>query len=150
MTELKQKLYAECLNYVQTRIDTVQQSIHASQQAANEETKSSAGDKYETGRAMAQQETDRNMAQLTEANKLKVALNHISPNHSSTVAEAGSVVITNNGSFYLAVSAGTLMVDGKPYFAVSPASPIGFKMKGLKSGDEFSVNGKGYVIEQVV
>jgi LPS O-antigen subunit length determinant protein (WzzB/FepE family) len=150
MIELKQKLYAECLKYVQTRIDTAQQSIQATQQAANEETKSSAGDKYETGRAMMQQETDRNMAQLNEANKLKVALNQISSNHISTAAEAGSVVITDNGNFYLAISAGALTIDGKAYFAVSPASPIGFKMKGLKKGDEFRVNGKDYRIEMLV
>jgi len=58
---------------------------------------------------MMQQETDRNHAQLNEANKLMVALNQINGNTISKTAEAGSLVITNNGKFYIAISAGTLV-----------------------------------------
>src|SRR3954468_6378931 len=101
---LKEELYQQCLNYVQSRMDAAQQGINEAQQASKDDTKSSAGDKYETGRAMMQQETDRNMAQLNEANKLKVALNRISFAGVSAVADSGSVVKTNNGNFYLAIS----------------------------------------------
>ena len=146
---LKEELYKQCLEYVQSRMDAAQQGIDEAQQASKDDTKSSAGDKYETGRAMMQQETDRNMAQLNEANKLKVALNSINPTAAHTTIDTGSVVETNNGNFYLAISAGTLNVAGEGYFAISPASPIGFKLKGLKVGDRFELNGKGYVIEGV-
>ncbi|HEY0246201.1 MAG TPA: 3-oxoacyl-ACP synthase, partial [Mucilaginibacter sp.] len=129
--------------------DAAEQGIKEAQQASKDDTKSSAGDKYETGRAMMQQETDRNMAQLNEANKLKVALNTISINGSADVIEPGSVVITDNGNFYVAISAGTLPVDGETYFAISPASPIGMKMKGLRVGGEFSLNGKAYHIAHI-
>ena len=146
---LKEELYKQCLEYVQSRMDAAQQGIDEAHQASKDDTKSSAGDKYETGRAMMQQETDRNMAQLNEANKLKVALNSINPTAAHTTIDTGSVVETNNGNFYLAISAGTLNVAGEGYFAISPASPIGFKLKGLKVGDRFELNGKGYVIEGV-
>lgn len=136
--------------YVQTRMAASTQAIEAAQQASTEDTKSSAGDKYETGRAMMQQEQDRNSAQLNEANKLMVALNRISTNGTSSQVENGSLVITNNGSFYIAISAGTLVVDEKSYFAVSPASPIGLKLKGLKAGKSFVLNGKGYEVREVV
>ncbi len=131
-------------------MDAAQQGIDEAQQAAKDDTKSSAGDKYETSREMMQQETDRNMAQLNEANKLKVALNHINPIIASETADTGSIVKTNNGNFYLAISAGVLNVNGEVYMAISPASPIGIKMKGLKAGNEFEVNGKGYIIESIV
>lgn len=147
---LKEELYKQCLEYVQSRMDAAQQGIDEAQQASKEDTKSSAGDKYETGRAMMQQETDRNMAQLNEANKLKVALNAINPFAAHTTIDTGSVVKTNNGNFYLAISAGTLQVDGVSYFAISPASPIGVKLKGLKPGDKFELNGKGYVVESIL
>ena len=146
---LKEELYNQCLNYVKTRMDAAQQGIDEAQQASKDDTKSSAGDKYETGRAMMQQETDRNMAQLNEANKLKVALNSINAAITHTTIDTGSVVKTNNGNFYLAISAGMLNVNGESYFAISPASPIGFKLKGLKVGDKFELNGKAYVIEAV-
>lgn len=87
VSNLKELLYRQCLDYVQKRMDAAQQGIDEAQQASKEDTKSSAGDKYETGRAMMQQETDRNMAQLNEANKLKVALNAITTNLSSKQVE---------------------------------------------------------------
>jgi transcription elongation GreA/GreB family factor len=150
VSELKQALYQQCMDYVQTRMAAAQQGIDEAQQAAKDDTKSSAGDKYETGREMAQQETDRNMAQLTEANKLKIALNLISTSGSTNRAENGSVVTTNNGNFYIAISAGVLTVNGDCYFAISPASPIGLKMKGLKVNDEFNLNGKCYKVESIL
>src|SRR5476651_2014935 len=125
MSDLKEALYNQCLDYVQKRMDAAEQGIKEAQQASKDDTKSSAGDKYETGRAMMQQETDRNMAQLNEANKLKVALNTINPTANHTVIDTGSVVTTNNGNFYIAISAGTLTVDHENYFAISPASPVG-------------------------
>ncbi|RYY33958.1 MAG: 3-oxoacyl-ACP synthase [Sphingobacteriaceae bacterium] len=147
--DLKQQLYGACQHYVQTRLANAQEAIDAAQQAANEETKSSAGDKYETGRAMAQLESDRNKAQLNEANKLKVALNAIPVNQAKDIADAGSLVITNNGKFYICISAGALTVDNESYFAVSPASPVGIQLKGKKAGDNFTLNGKNYLIQTV-
>ena len=149
MTEIKQKLHRACLNYVQQSINAAQQAINEAQQAAKDYTKSSAGDKYETGREMMQQESNRNIAQLHEANKLKVQLNQV-PVTPSTNVENGSVVITGSGNFYVAISAGALQVDGASYYAVSLASPIGQKMKALKAGDSFSLNGKSYTIKEVI
>lgn len=131
-------------------MDAAQQAIDDAQKASADDTKSSAGDKYETGREMMQQETDRNMAQLNEANKLKVALNKIGVNIVTAKIEAGNVVLTDSGNFYIAVSAGVLEVDGEKYFAISPSSPIGLKLLGRKQGDSFKLNDKTYQIKQVI
>jgi predicted transcriptional regulator len=150
MSDIKAKLHALCVAYVQSRMQAAEQAIAEAQQAQNDDTKSSAGDKYETGREMAQQETNRNLAQLNEANKLMVALNQISFNGEAKKAETGSVIITNNGNFYLAISAGTLTLNGENYFAVSPASPIGYNLKDKKAGDEFILNEKSYQIQSIL
>ena len=147
---VKEDLYNQCLNYVKTRMDAAQQGIDEAQQASKDDTKSSAGDKYETGRAMMQQEINRNLGTLNEAKKLMVALNAVSIAGSSPIADAGSIVITNKGRFYLSVSAGTLTAEAESYFAVSPASPIGTKLKGKKAGDKFEVNGMGYEVLEVI
>jgi len=131
-------------------MEAAELAIADAQKASTDDTKSSAGDKYETGREMMQQETNRNMAQLNEANKLLVTLNRINISGTSIHAESGSVIVTNNGNFYLAISAGTLVLDGKTYFAVSPASPVGNLLGGKKAGEEFALNGKRYKIESVV
>jgi transcription elongation GreA/GreB family factor len=150
MSDLKKELHQLCVNHVRKIMEATELAIADAQKASTDDTKSSAGDKYETGREMAQQETNRNMAQLNEANKLLVALNRIGTTGASTYAEPGSVIVTNKGSFYLAISAGSLILDNKIYFAVSPASPVGSMLSGKKAGDEFMLNGKLYKIESVV
>jgi transcription elongation GreA/GreB family factor len=149
MNDLKEKLYKLCVAYVSKRVNEAKQAVEDANEAGIEETKSSAGDKYETGREMMQQESDRNLTQLNEANKLMVSLNQINYNTTSSTANAGSLVFTDNGKFYIAISAGALKLDNETYFAVSAASPIGQKLMGLKTGDAFSLNGKNYKVESV-
>jgi len=151
MNNIKKALFNLCMAYVEVRIAASTEAIRSAQQSAGEETKSSAGDKYETGREMMQQETNRNMAQLTEANKLKIALGQVAvdaPPHATV--QPGSLVITNNGKFYVAISAGSLVIDNETYFAVSMASPIGRQFQGKKIGDNFSLNDKAYVIQTIL
>jgi hypothetical protein len=150
MSNIKQQLYNQCIAYIKNRMSEAEHAFKDAEKAQNDDTKSSAGDKYETGRAMMQQEKDRNTIQLNEANKLMVALNLVSTKGTSKIAENGSLVITDNGKFYIAISAGALVVDGESYFAVSAASPIGIKLKGLKAGDGFVLNGKGYRVLEVI
>ena len=130
-------------------MEAAQQGIDDAQKASQDDTKSSAGDKYETGRAMMQQETDRNLMHLNQANKLKIVLNNISPNITSGTAETGAVVFTDKGNFYIAISAGLLRVGNESYIAISAASPIGVKLKGLKSGQIFSLNDTHYRIIKI-
>jgi hypothetical protein len=54
---------------VHQRIASAEEAIRMAQESANQEGKSSAGDKYETGRAMAQLEIEKASGQLAEANK---------------------------------------------------------------------------------
>ncbi len=150
MGDLKKELHQLCINHVRKIMEATELAIADAQKASTDDTKSSAGDKYETGREMMQQETNRNMAQLNEANKLLVVLNRVSTTGASMHSEPGSVIVTNNGNFYLAISAGILTLNSKTYFAVSPASPIGNLLSGKKAGDEFTLNNKRYQIESVV
>ena len=149
MNNLKEQLYKMCISYVQGRINDARQSIEDAQDSSDEDTKSSAGDKYETGREMMQQVADRGQMQLNEANKLMIALSTITFNTTHSKVDTGSLVSTNYGKFYIAISAGTLSVDTQNYFAVSPASPIGLKLNGKAAGDEFDLNGRAYRIESV-
>jgi transcription elongation GreA/GreB family factor len=135
---------------VQARIQAAQEAIQTAQRSANEETKSSAGDKYETGRAMAQLEIEKHSAQLAESLKLKHALDQISVDDESEIIRIGSAVMTNQENFYLAISAGQFSLEGKIYFTLSPASPLGQKLMGLKIHESFTYNKKVYEIHEVL
>jgi transcription elongation GreA/GreB family factor len=147
---IKVELHSLCLNYVEQRIETAQKAISIAQASANEETKSSAGDKYETGRAMAQLEIEKNSAQLADALKLKATLSQIKPNQHTATAQLGSIVITSQGNFYLSISAGQLNVNGTEYFAISPVSPIGTRLMGIKKNEQFIFNNKSYQVIDLV
>lgn len=149
MNPIKQQLHALCLAYVAQRIAAATQAIQSAQASANEETKSSAGDKYETGRAMAQLEIEKNSAQLAEAQKLAQVLSQINPEKKTETVQSGSVVLTSQGNYFIAIAAGQFTVENKTYYAISPSSPIAQKLMGLKSGDAFLFNKKEFVIEKV-
>lgn len=139
---LKQTLLAACGRYVAQRIETARRAMEAAQTSANEESKSSAGDKYETGRAMAQIERDRHARQLAEAQQLQAELSRMSADITSDVVRVGSVVETTAGWFFIAISAGKITHDGQDYVAVSAASPVGRALLGLRAGDTYQVAGR--------
>ncbi len=149
MSKLREQLYILCCEYLNKREGEIKHAIAEAQEAANNETKSSAGDKFETGREVMQQDIELNMVRLSELNKSKITLEQIIPAQNSQVVIPGCVVITNNGNFYIAISAGQLKFESVTYYAVSIASPIGAKMAGQTKGYAFSLNGKNFEIEKV-
>lgn len=147
---LKKILYDQCQTYVQQRIDTARQAMEAAQEAANSESKSSAGDKYETGRAMAQLERDRHAQLLAEALKLEQDLSRLNMDKLYNTVQAGSLAITSRGAFFISISAGKLTLDGKDYFAISPASPIAMALTGHRAGDTILFNKLPYQVISIV
>lgn len=145
-TSIKHQLYDLCKGNLLKRIQEAQAAIGTLQSAANEETKSSAGDKYETGRAMMQLEIEKHLSQLGEAQKLLHALEKIKIDNAPHTVYPGSVIMTDQGNYFLAVSTGQFVIEGKTYISISPSSPIGAKLLGLKAGDTCSFNNRVYKI----
>ena len=150
MTETrKEVLLLACKTYVQDRIANAMQAIASATDAATDDTKSSAGDKFETTREMMQQEISRHQQLLAGARQMAQMLANININDHVGPAKLGSVVETNNGVFFLAISAGQLHVQGKTYFAVSTASPVGQLMLGKTAGQQFVFNKVEYHITNI-
>ena len=139
---IKFRLHASCQTFIEQRMAAAAQAMQAAQESANSDTKSSAGDKYETGREMATQERDRNAGQLHQARHLAAELARISPDAPCDAVRPGALIQTSLGWFYVAISAGKLMVDGQEYFAVSGAAPVAVALKGKRVGEEAVFNGK--------
>lgn len=149
MSDLKTQLFKLCLEAIEERIAHAKEALDLAQESANNESKSSAGDKHETGRAMAQLEAEKATAQLNENMELKAALQRIDSTHQSETVIMGSLVVSKTARFLMAVSAGKLMLDGTVYFAISPESPIGKLLLGKKKGDSVSFNGITHEILEV-
>jgi transcription elongation GreA/GreB family factor len=150
MPSIKQQLHALCLAYIEERIQGANQAIKFAQDSANEETKSSSGDKYETGRAMAQLEIEKINTQLNESKKLKQNLLQLESVTANEKVQPGSLVITSQGKFYISIPAGQFTIDGEIYFSISPSSPIAQELLYLTIGDRFTFNKKEFVIQKVM
>ena len=98
---------------------------------------------------MMQLEIEKNSTQLAESLKLKRCLLEIDPEQTSTTVQRGSLVVTDQFNYYIAIGAGQFEIDGKVYLTVSPVSPVGSRMIGLKAGEKFQMNSKEISIREV-
>ena len=91
---LKEELYQLCLDYANQRLQNIEKTIQSNQKALTSETKSSAGDKHETGRAMLQLEIEKAGQQLGAIQQMKETLAKIDPSKTSEIISLGSLVKT--------------------------------------------------------
>lgn len=118
------------------RIDAAKKSIEEVIEARDEETKSTIGDKYETGRVMVEMEMDKLNEQLEQALTLKKNLSYVKVDSVSQQVEYGSIVKTNLGTYFIAVGLGVVEVENQKIFCISLASPIGQAIRDKKTGDK--------------
>lgn len=146
---IKQDLHTLCLQNIDNRIADIATDIETTQESMRSETKSSAGDKYETSREMMQQEINKQQTQLAELAKHKEVLLRIGVSKAADTVQLGSLVLTNNGNFYISAALGKQTLAGTAYFIISPNSPIGAKLLGLGNGDKLAFNGKDYEVREI-
>ena len=139
--DIKFELLNQCKSFVNKRLETVQEIISSNQNALQSETKSSAGDKHETGRAMLQLEMEKAGQQLAGIRQMKETLAKVNVSNISKIAHLGSIIYTEKANYFLSISVGQLYIDDKTFFAISVLSPIGKLLLGKKENDSISFNG---------
>lgn len=143
----------EIINYCRTkcekRIIEIQSAMESAQDAILNDTKSSMGDKYETSREMAQQEISRLQTQLQQAEIDLDKINNLNIESSEHV-KVGSIVITDQFDYFIAISIGAVKIGEKSIMVISKESPIGNLLFAKKVGDEVQFNGKTLIIEGII
>jgi len=142
MYTIKQQLHTYCKQYVQERLATIEEIISSCKNDLNSETKSSAGDKHETGRAMIQLEMEKAGQQLATVQQMQTILSKINPEISSELVCLGSLVRLELGTYYIGIAAGQIALNDQMYFGISTHSPIGKLLLGKKQGDVIQFQGK--------
>ena len=146
---LKLKVHQKCLHLALTKIDSSKSELVALQEASNQDTKSSAGDKYETGRSMIMLEKEKLGVQLMEAYKLKKALDLIDLGKPINKVSLGALVKESNNFYYFSANFGALNIADVKVFALSTLSPIGQAMLGKTVGDTYNFRGQKFLIEKI-
>ncbi len=146
---LKNNLYSACLNLLEKRILTHEAALNDLTKDAGNDSKSSAGDKHETARAMMQIEHEKISRQLQEVLAQREILVRIDSAIKSDHVTLGSLVKTDKGYLYLSIPIGRINVNEIPVIVLSPQSPLGKQLMGLKTNDTAIINNVRYMIEEI-
>ncbi|HTJ12194.1 MAG TPA: hypothetical protein VL547_09220 [Dinghuibacter sp.] len=134
MTATKQRLKAWAEAFIQERVAAARAAMDEAQAAANSEEKSSAGDKYETGRAMGHLQKELHARQLTEALG-DLATLHAVPTQAMTACTLGALVETAQARLFISIGLGKQVVDGEPVIFLSPMAPLAKQLMGKRPGE---------------
>ena len=146
----KERIHASVTVEVKTRISQLSILLSDALDANSNETKSSAGDKHETGRAMAHLEQEKIAGQLSEMNKLAEILHRIDATQKHIKIQLGSLVETTIGIFYISVGIGAIEIENTTIFCMTAAAPLGKELLGKIVGDEINWQGKKILIANVI
>ena len=147
---IKTQLLELCNQSLDTRLQNVLAVIEDIKQSLQSETKSSAGDKHETGRAMLQLEREKAGHQLAEIEKTKQILSKINTESTSKNIGLGSVVFTSQSNYFISISAGELKVENETFYAISANTPIGQLLLGKSIGDEVVFRNMSFRITKIL
>lgn len=134
--QLKESLFNHCKSQLASRREAIDKILANIALSLKEETKSSAGDKHETGRAMLQLERENAGKQLAEIEKLEAILQRVSSQVSSGPVHLGNVVMTSQYNYFISIPAGQITIDNINFFAIGATSPIGRSLLSKEEGDE--------------
>ncbi|GAB4153574.1 MAG: hypothetical protein Tsb0033_00300 [Winogradskyella sp.] len=146
----KELLYLKCQEALQSRLRSITDNISDLEQALQSETKSTAGDKHETGRAMIQIERERAGQQLLEIQTQFKLLKKVNAKSIHLKAVHGSVVFTSQQNYFIAVSCGEIIIDDQKFYAVSPITPIGRLLLSKAKGDLVTFRESSFIITKIL
>lgn len=134
----KEEILIELKSRIHQKIFDIQTLIVETRES-NNETKSSMGDKYETGREMLAQQINHLQNQLKVQLDFQNSLSKLTLEPSDRVKN-GALVQTDKGWFYISIGFGELNFHSTKIFAVSADAPLVKAMWNLKVGEEFNLN----------
>jgi hypothetical protein len=145
----KSKLKERCIAIIQERMDGLNMAMKSAQDAANQETKSSSGDKYETARAMNQLEKDMYARQLIENKRELSVIMETDCNAISSSISSGSFIKCGTENFFILAGLGKINYEGDAIYVISPNAPLAKSMLGKRIGDTFLFNKQTLEIEEI-
>lgn len=150
MNSFKNKVFQAAIKLLEERKSLLADELDSLQTSIKEDTKSSAGDKYETGREMMRQEIDKVESQLNQNKILLQEIDHLykTDKESSQIRE-GTLLSWGEDLLFISASIGELRVDDKKVFLLSKNSPLGQALIGKTKGQEVSFRGKSQTIRAV-
>ena len=147
---IKSKLQSIMLEQIETQMKSLEKALKSIEESKLNETKSSAGDKFETGRAMMQREQDALEAQLSQLLTTKNHLRQISSDKNCIRGEVGALISTDKIRYYISVGIGKILIDDEVYYAISPNAPLSKLMINKVAGDHVTFRNRSFSIDSII
>ena len=145
----KRRLKDYCVELLGKRLDTVEKLVAEAQESANNEGKSSAGDKYETSRAMGhlqkemyQQQSQKIRHELLKASSSETALQ-------PGIIKRGTVIMTDQLCIFICVGLGKKSLDNRTVLFVSDEAPLYHLLYNKSEGEVFVVDKHEHLIREI-
>ncbi|MCU4175596.1 hypothetical protein [Carboxylicivirga sp. N1Y90] len=148
--DLKIALHQQLNAILEEKINAVRVAMQETSESMKNDTKSSAGDKFETGREMMQIELNNQQMQLGKLLDLQKDISKIELDKAHAAIAFGSLVKSSMGFYFVSVAMGKIDMDGSAYYALSLASPIGKALKDKRVADVVTFQGKSIEILELV
>jgi len=148
--EFKEALFEKVLASQSSKLQELSAQISANRENLGSATKSSAGDKHETGRAMLQLEQEKLGKSYAEAERVMQLLLRVPIEKSYNQIKVGSLFETNNGLFLLAASYGKISHAEDDIFVLGPSAPLSQMLLSKSPGDEIIWQEKRICISAVI
>lgn len=145
----KTSLKQFAVDLISSRIQAAGQQAHQAQEAANQEEKSSAGDKYETGRAMGHLQKDMHTRQQAEHARELATLHQVKADILYSTVTPGAFIQCPGIGFFIAAGLGKQQLHDQTILFLSPAAPLAKTLQHKKPGDTFIFGGQSLLIEDV-
>ncbi|RPG80740.1 MAG: 3-oxoacyl-ACP synthase [Crocinitomicaceae bacterium TMED114] len=123
------------MDRARTELDTLRASL-------TKETKSTAGDKHETGRAMVQLEIEQAGQRFSRFEAMSLVFGRLNPEQPRKEVGPGAWVECGVGNFFIGVSLGALQLpDGTKFHAISSDAPLAVALRGAVAGSTAKFRG---------
>ena len=146
---IKKILFNHCKAHLEKKMEILEQQSKSLHKDLNSETKSSAGDKHETGRAMIQLELEKLGNQIHKIELNYQRLNTIKNFKTSTSICLGSIIFTDKANYYVAIAANSCKINSKIFHCISIQSPIGRLLIGKKINEIIMFNDTESIILEI-
>ena len=117
-----------------TKLSDLNANLNSAIESRNTDTKSSAGDKFETSREMAQIEIRKIEQQLFKTKQFIQSLKN----------NVTQLITTNQGIFFISIPFGKLIVNCTEVFCISDSAPITKQLINTKISKGFEYKGVAY------
>jgi hypothetical protein len=146
----KVEIHETILKLLTNSIVQAKKDYELAKESRDSDTKSSAGDKFETGREMMQREMDKISASIDQSKSQLNFLSKINLHRPYSNVDVGCLMKTDHGIYYISIGLGKVEINADSIYAISLDSPIGQLFKGKRVGDILEFRGKTFKINQLL